>query len=368
MMTSMEKWNLLVAERQSNINQDESTIENQWENYFLEFFGYSKIFKEIERQRHITLGSRETVIPDIILRKDGKDIIDVELKRYSVPFSNAEEQIKSYLKQLGIPVGVFIGNEIRLCWLEYAENRLYSVPIIFKKDNPEGENFIEMVAKGSFSQEKIKGYIKNKMQSKLNVYAIQSELSEELLRGLLEIYFSEKYTEEEINNALSEYSFTINKKMELHGPVVSYPVYPSKGVKPTRQPEPSDNFPGDFSFIIIKTHEERVTLCQRYFNCSRDEALYHATRHSWRVSIDKVNNYSYVLSVINQYVKEVYRIEYWKIVGDHDKWEIDDEKAYGRYEFYGKVASDEIRNRFIGKMIPFKYRKQGMASPVVFSK
>ena len=96
--------------------------------------------------------------------------------------------------------------------------------------------------------------------------------------------------------------------------------------------------------------------------------MYHATRHSWRVSYEKVIHYGYVLAVIDGNVKEVYKVKQWNQVSPEDVWGIDNNKAAGRFEFVGEVADDSIREKFINKTIPFKYRKPGMASPVVFSK
>lgn len=369
-MDAMEKWNYIVEQYKKNYNQSESFIQAEWENYFSELFDYKRILREIDTQRSIHLGSSVRVIPDIILRKDNTDVIDVELKKYNIPFSDTmEEQLKSYLKQLNISVGVIIGKEIRLYWFEYMENRMYAIRIDYTENNPDGAKFVELLTKNAFQKGKIKEFIKSKMEFKMNVFSIQNELKEELLRNLIELYFGEKYTEEEIKAALSGYTVSITKKTEYNRSIG--PSTPTNGFKRVdRHPSGTgeDDFPQDLPFIIIKTHNERVDLCQKYFRCSYDEALYHATRHSWRVSLNNVNNYTYVLSVIGQYVQEVYRIKYWKIVGEHDKWEIDDDKAYGRYEFYGEVAPEEIRQKFIGKMIPWEYRKAGMASPVVFSK
>ena len=58
----------------------------------------------------------------------------------------------------------------------------------------------------------------------------------------------------------------------------------------------------------------------------------------------------------------------WNQVRPEDIWGIDNNKAAGRFEFVGEVADDSIREKFINKTIPFKYRKPGMASPVIFSK
>lgn len=55
-----------------------------WKNYFSEIFGLKKILNEIASQRKLHIGSTDREIPDIILKKDGKDLFIVELKQYSL--------------------------------------------------------------------------------------------------------------------------------------------------------------------------------------------------------------------------------------------------------------------------------------------
>ena len=53
-----------------------------WKNYFSEIFGLKKILNEIASQRKLHIGSSDREIPDIILKKDSKDLFIVELKQY----------------------------------------------------------------------------------------------------------------------------------------------------------------------------------------------------------------------------------------------------------------------------------------------
>ena len=39
-MTFIEIWNLIVEERDRNINANERVIHSSWENFFSDFFGY----------------------------------------------------------------------------------------------------------------------------------------------------------------------------------------------------------------------------------------------------------------------------------------------------------------------------------------
>lgn len=110
--------------------------------------------------------------------------------------------------------------------------------------------------------------------------------------------------------------------------------------------------PDDFKYIIIKVNNGSIE--QQLENYVQDER-YEATRKWWKITNTK--DYKYVFSVTDGIVKEVYEVE---------KWEKD--KNSGRMAFCGKRASEEIRERFIHKKIPEKYRKQGQSNPCLYSK
>lgn len=96
----------------------------------------------------------------------------------------------------------------------------------------------------------------------------------------------------------------------------------------------------------------------------RDEVIkekgnrYEATRSNWRINTRVAKKYEYALSVSEGIVFEVYKINEWvKEVG-----------IKRRYKFIGEVASDDVRNIFIGKRIPKKYVRKGVGSPFLYSK
>ena len=105
----------------------------------------------------------------------------------------------------------------------------------------------------------------------------------------------------------------------------------------------------DFKYMIIKINDGVLQ--------ERNNDLYETVRSAWKVSISKAKHYKYCLAVLNSVVKNVYEIE---------RWQDDHEGRPGRYEFCGTEASSELRKMFVNKRIPKKYRKKGMASPVLY--
>lgn len=102
-------------------------------------------------------------------------------------------------------------------------------------------------------------------------------------------------------------------------------------------------------YMIIKIKEHNLVLN----GCD----VYETVRAAWKIDVKKAAKYKYVLAVINGVVREVFEVYEWHSAKDQN-----------RYEFSGKKANDSVRNVFIDKKIPSKYRKKGQASPVLYCK
>ena len=106
--------------------------------------------------------------------------------------------------------------------------------------------------------------------------------------------------------------------------------------------------PDNPKYMIIKVKD--------YWLNQRNDR-YECTRYAWPVNLERARKHPYVLSVTRGIVREVYKVDEW-----HES-----DRA-GRSEFEGHIAEDEVRSIFINKRIPEKYRKKGMARPVLYCK
>lgn len=111
-----------------------------------------------------------------------------------------------------------------------------------------------------------------------------------------------------------------------------------------------DDSPDNPKYIIIKVKD--------YWLSQRADR-YETTRSAWKIDKSKAMKYPYVLSVTGGIVKEVYKVSEWHEVDSNRK---------GRIEFTGTVAEEDVRNIFIDKKTPEKYRKKGQANPCLFCK
>ena len=109
--------------------------------------------------------------------------------------------------------------------------------------------------------------------------------------------------------------------------------------------------PDDIDYIIIKTSLNAVKT---------NGSLYEATRRAWKAKLERAQKYKYVLCVIYGVVREVYQVPEggWKPA----------KSCAGRIEFEGEVAPDNVKSRFMNKLIPAKYRVRGLASPFLYKK
>lgn len=181
----IENWNLLVAQHSEFYNQPENKIQNLWEIYFSELFGFKKILNEIETQRKLHIGSTDREIPDIILKKDDKDLFIVELKQYSLTRNDDfEKQLLNYMSHtdLRLSIGILVCKKLYLYYYNHSDNKNDCIEIPFKKDNELGIKFMELFNKNNFDVENVKKIIQSESKNKNNISNIKKEISAELVK------------------------------------------------------------------------------------------------------------------------------------------------------------------------------------------
>ena len=106
---------------------------------------------------------------------------------------------------------------------------------------------------------------------------------------------------------------------------------------------------------INKTYRENMS----------SRALYEYTRGFWKRKIESVAVADYALAVAGGEVKEVYKIDKWVKASEADNVlrQYDPKRYADRIAFCGRVASDDIRMKYVGKCVSNLY-KFGEANPV----
>lgn len=272
-----------------------------------------------------------------------------------MPFETRfKEQLFSYMRLLRLTVGILICDKIYLYFLDFDDNET-SIEIAFTKDNANGAKFIELFEKKNYDEEAIKKFIEKHNELKSHIQEIRKDLQGLAIADIIKNHYASKYSTEEIEQALKNLQISVTFTNQNQPSRITHQ---SQSIATKSTPNHifigSSGFadyydePQDIDYMIIKTSQERVDLC--------NGSMYEATRSAWRVKVENVRQYKYVLGVIKGIVRGVYCVEEW-----HDA----PNRPY-RYEFTGYDAPSEIAGRFLGKRIPPQYSKPGLANPVLF--
>lgn len=207
-------WNKIVEYVSSHKNSSEKEIQKLWENIFSEIFGYSFLRNEIDSFRSITIGSKERVITDIIIKENNIDLFVVELKCCN-SLKDGKKQLISYLKLLNNEIGVLIRDKIYLYLYDHkkSDDEQTNISVEITKNNPNGEKFVELFSKENFDKEKIKEFILLKSKFSNNVKEIKELINSKFVYDVLFDYFSSNdYKNEEIKEALKNFDFCSENK------------------------------------------------------------------------------------------------------------------------------------------------------------
>lgn len=114
----------------------------------------------------------------------------------------------------------------------------------------------------------------------------------------------------------------------------------------------------------IKENLVVIKINRSYKEGMSADELYEVTRGKWKRRIETVQGIKYGLAVCNSIVVEVYKIDSWaEATPDYSDGFKYYPSRYGRIEFTGEVAPEEIREKYIGKSVAHLY-KYGEANPV----
>ena len=217
-MENLETWNKVVKLFKENYSRYEYTLQSLWENIFKELLHYSSLDNEIEIHRSIHLGSTDKVIPDIILKKDNKDLVVVELKLSNTNIKEKyQQQLFSYLKQLKVSIGILISDKIYLFSYDYTKEDFEQqcVEIDFVYSSVLGEKFIQLFDKHNLDVELIKEFVIKNCKIKDEYYKIKEITTEEYVKDVLKnSYKALGYDEISINKYLENIVINLKDKPE----------------------------------------------------------------------------------------------------------------------------------------------------------
>lgn len=107
-----------------------------------------------------------------------------------------------------------------------------------------------------------------------------------------------------------------------------------------------------------------ININNTYQRGAGEDAIYQATKGTWKMNAQKLQSINYVLSEYRGLVVEVFKVHEW--LAQERPYGPNAQKAgetYMGYGFEGEVANDEIRLKYINKSITHK-KKRGSANVI----
>lgn len=111
-----------------------------------------------------------------------------------------------------------------------------------------------------------------------------------------------------------------------------------------------------------------IRINKRYRNDMSPLEIYEATRGYWKLKVENAKQVDYVLAVYDGMVLEVYEVADWfpALSTYMDRQgNSNPDSMEGRYEFVGRIASDEIRKRYADKSVR-DFFSFGEANPIKY--
>lgn len=208
----------------------ESTYQREIENCF-KILGWRKTNGTLQSQITIPIGSNNFIRPDIVLQKENDHtncvpLIAIEIKRPdNIKSERQELQLFSYMRQLRLNFGLYIGEKIQLFYdtLSNNDNPITNpIPVFtvnIKDTDNNGEVFCELFTYTNCSAEKLESFCKDSLMKEQENARIKDRISDfihnaednikELIKNML---LTEGFTEERIDKELLNIDIHINSR------------------------------------------------------------------------------------------------------------------------------------------------------------
>ena len=380
-MENLEKWKLAIDEIRNNINlgyfPNEAAVSGGIIRRLLELLNWSIYNPKIVFPEY----PLQTKKADYALCfPEGKPKIIVEVKAIG-NIQGGDDQLCDYAFKSGVPIAVLTdGKE----WHFYypageghiSNRRFYKIDLMereFDEIKNQLERYLEYgTVKSGKALENVQIDYKNRINyetTKANIPIAFNKLIEECDNTLIKL-ISEKVSDicgidadnEDIINFLNQQTNIFKTDISQQLPRTNLPrVDIQQGTNFSNPVNNQHNLITGFSerCIIIKIKQGNV-----YRN---NGDIYKTVRSCWRNSIAKSEQADFVLAVIDGIVREVYQPIKWYYPEEECNTCSSENKPCGRIAFHGNLANNDIRNNYINKLIPNEYRKQGMASPFLYT-
>ena len=178
----MNNWNEIVDILSSNITLDisEGIYQREIVNC-LRMLGWRSKEGTLKEQVTLHIGNNNSIRPDIVLYKDNQPVLPIEIKRpTNISSSKEEKQLMSYMRQLKLNVGLYIGNNIQLYYDNPSD---LDLPVCvlkaeFKENDNNGIYLCKMLTYDTFNLNEIEENCKKLYENTINKNCLQNKLND----------------------------------------------------------------------------------------------------------------------------------------------------------------------------------------------
>ena len=207
----------LIEDKKQDVEEDtyHRHIENQ-----LMLLGWEPWKGEVIHKQSLRIGNRNRMEPDILVARESEYQFVIEVKRPGNTQSKEEiTQLESYMRQLRLDVGIYIGEHIEVFYDQPHSSHVLSVfKVAIELEEKRGSRFVDLFSKENFSKNEIVKFCEERIEEiqrqkslnkiKENLIAdAQTQIAESLKPYLLDKYGS-SFSEEEIRGMLATMRFT----------------------------------------------------------------------------------------------------------------------------------------------------------------
>lgn len=230
----MELWNSIVHDL--TLCKQKSTSEEQYHQEIKSVFIRLGWWRSgsLKSKERISYGAAKDLIPDIQLLKDGREVLVVEIKKPNNILTGRQvEQLGSYMHELKMPIGLYIGENIQLFYEaedEKIPTSVYTIEI--NEDSADGKLFCEMLGYDEFDYESLKSFcIKQKQKIEIEQNSrsrikefFEDEHCEHNIKELLrDKFLSEGLDEKVVSDVLSDISIMVRESTpKVPTPIIDY--------------------------------------------------------------------------------------------------------------------------------------------------
>lgn len=222
-----DNWMEIVDTLQPYIMSNSTEIKYQQEiENCLKFLGWRSSNKTMQSQVTINIGNNNAIRPDIVLYKNEQAVLPIEIKRPGNTCNIKQEtQLKSYMRQLKLNIGLYIGENIQLYYDNPGDfdNPICVLKIELHKDDKYGEEFCEMLSYSRFDIKNIENYCKdrynlivarNNLQYRLNDFFSKNNAVKNITALIKDKFTKEGYEENVLDDELQKLSLIIQWKVD----------------------------------------------------------------------------------------------------------------------------------------------------------